>query len=62
MFKTSDIEDFCIIGFKSLGRSTMSIHAVTGERARMARKNGDEIFDDIMTLQKNVNDNIDKVT
>lgn len=61
MFNTSDIEDFCIVNVKSLGRSTTSISAVTGERAKVARLNAAELVEEIDALTKNIGDNIDKV-
>lgn len=61
VFNTSDIEDFCIINVKSLGRSTTSISAVTGDRAKLARSNGAELVEEIDALTKNIGDNIDKV-
>lgn len=61
VLNTIDIKDFCIIGFRSLGRSTTSLYAVTGERAELARRNGNELLESIAALQKSVNDNIDKV-
>lgn len=59
---TGDIEDFCIINSKSLGRSTTAIHAVTGSNASMARKNGQQLVEDIEKLHKHIKDNIDKVS
>ncbi|KAJ8983104.1 hypothetical protein NQ317_001847 [Molorchus minor] len=60
ILNTKDIEDFCIISLKSLGRSTASIMAVTGERAKLARANAVELTDEIDALIKNVDDNVDK--
>ncbi|CAH1117075.1 unnamed protein product [Phaedon cochleariae] len=57
---TMDIKDFCIVNVKSLGRSTTSITAVTGDRAEMARKYGMELSEEIDSLKMNINDNIDK--
>ncbi|XP_022915233.1 alanine--tRNA ligase, mitochondrial isoform X2 [Onthophagus taurus] len=60
VLNTSDIIDFCVTGCKSLGRSTASIQAVTGYRAKIVRENGVQIVDDINTLKKNINNNSDK--
>nr|XP_023017698.1 alanine--tRNA ligase, mitochondrial [Leptinotarsa decemlineata] len=57
---TSDLEDFCIVNIKSLGRSIASISAVTGDRAKLARENGSEIVEEIDSLKVNISDNIDK--
>lgn len=46
---------------KSLGRSTTSITAVTGEKAKLARVNGVELIDEVNSLEIFVSDNIDKV-
>lgn len=46
---------------KSLGRSTVSLHAVTALAAQEARKNGAVIQDKIANVEKSLNDNIDKV-
>lgn len=59
---TGDIEEFFITGFKSLGRSTTSIVAVTGDRAKIAKQNGAKISEQVTQLQKSVDDNKDKVT
>ncbi|CAH0551677.1 unnamed protein product [Brassicogethes aeneus] len=60
VFNTGDLEDFCIINLKSLGRSTASIIAVTGKRAKLAMDNAVQLRDDIEILKKTVADNIDK--
>ncbi|KAJ8935029.1 hypothetical protein NQ314_013054 [Rhamnusium bicolor] len=52
ILNTSDIEDFCIISLKSLGRSTTSISAVTGDRAKLARSNAAELIEEIDILAK----------
>lgn len=61
VMNTSDINDFCIVGVKSLGRSTASIVAVSGPRAKIARQNGAEFMDQVDWIKIYVNDNIDKV-
>lgn len=61
VINTADIEDFCIISVKSLGRSTTSISAVTDDRAKLARSNAAELVEEIDALTKNIGDNIDKV-
>lgn len=58
---TSDIIDFCIVQLKSLGRSTASIYAVTGDRARTARSNAQILTENIENFEKTITDNIDKV-
>ncbi|XP_018576954.1 alanine--tRNA ligase, mitochondrial isoform X2 [Anoplophora glabripennis] len=60
VLNTSDIGDFCIVNVKSLGRSTTSISAVTGDRAKLARSNAAELVEEIDALTKNIGDNIDK--
>ncbi|XP_008196000.1 alanine--tRNA ligase, mitochondrial [Tribolium castaneum] len=60
VLNTSDIEDFCIVSMKSLGRSTTSIHGVTGDRAKVAKSNGTHLLTNLETLEKSVSDNIDK--
>ncbi|KAG5900572.1 hypothetical protein JTB14_022877 [Gonioctena quinquepunctata] len=60
VLNTSDIEDFCIVNVKSLGRSITSISAVTGERAKLARKNGAELIEEIDSLKVYIDDNMDK--
>ncbi|CAG9859655.1 unnamed protein product [Phyllotreta striolata] len=57
---TADVEDFCLVNVKSLGRSTASVTAVTGEVARQARKNGALLLEQIEALSKKIDDNIDK--
>ncbi|KAF5291353.1 hypothetical protein FQA39_LY03504 [Lamprigera yunnana] len=47
VLNTSDIGDFCFIGLQSLGRSTTSLHAVTGACAEIARKNGDKVLKNV---------------
>lgn len=54
MCNTADIKDFCIIHFKSLGRSTTSISAVTGDRAILAHKNAEQMLNDCSELQKSI--------
>lgn len=59
---TNDLEGFSIINLKSLGRSTTSIYAVTGEKSKIAEKNGTLIFERVMKLKRNMlnkNDNPD---
>ncbi|XP_076268548.1 alanine--tRNA ligase, mitochondrial isoform X1 [Rhynchophorus ferrugineus] len=60
ILNTGDIEDFCIVSMKSLGRSTVSLHAVTGTRAKLARQNAQELYDDINVFKKTLSDNLDK--
>ncbi|KAF5280436.1 hypothetical protein FQR65_LT03245 [Abscondita terminalis] len=55
----NDLEDFCFIGMQSLGRATTSLHAVTGSRARLAKKNGDEIMEKISNLEKGGTNDVD---
>ncbi|KAJ8958583.1 hypothetical protein NQ318_016304 [Aromia moschata] len=57
VLNTKDIEDFCIVHIKSLGRSTISISA---REAKLARLNAAELTEEIDTLTKNIDDNIDK--
>ncbi|KAI4466906.1 alanyl-trna synthetase [Holotrichia oblita] len=52
VYNTADIADFCITNTKSLGRSTISIHAITGSIAQQARNNGTAVEEKIMELQK----------
>jgi alanyl-tRNA synthetase len=61
VLNTGDIGDFCVISCKSLGRGTASVHAVTGDRAKLAKSNGIELLNNLETLEKSVKDNIDKV-
>lgn len=61
MHNTADLQDFAIIGFKSLGRSTSSLVAVTGPKAKLVKENGVKMAEQVTQLQKNVDDNIDKV-
>lgn len=60
VLNTGDLEDFCIISLKSLGRSTTSLHAVTGDRAKLARKNAEELQEDINIFKKSLDENLDK--
>ncbi|XP_017775336.1 PREDICTED: alanine--tRNA ligase, mitochondrial isoform X2 [Nicrophorus vespilloides] len=60
VLNTGDIGDFCMVSFKSLGRSTSSLYCVTGPRAKKARETGQELLNHVAQLQKSVNDNIDK--
>lgn len=60
VFNTSDIRNFSIIKMKSLGRSTVSLSAVTGEKSKSATENALEISDEVVMLQKTVSENIDK--
>ncbi|KAK9869469.1 hypothetical protein WA026_003224 [Henosepilachna vigintioctopunctata] len=57
---TGDIGNFSIIKMKSLGRSTVSLHGVTGKKSELAVKNGYEITDEIKRFQKSIAENIDK--
>lgn len=59
---TGDVIDFCIVGVKSLGRSTTSVTAITGEKAKLARTNGMQLADEIESLTIFINDNVDKVS
>ncbi|XP_060519599.1 alanine--tRNA ligase, mitochondrial isoform X2 [Cylas formicarius] len=60
VLNTSDLEDFCVIGMKSLGRSTQSVTAVTGDRAKLARQNAVRLSEEISLLKKSLGDNMDK--
>ncbi|XP_072387690.1 alanine--tRNA ligase, mitochondrial isoform X1 [Diabrotica undecimpunctata] len=60
VLNTADIEDFCITNIKSLGRSTSSLTAVTGERAQLVRRNGTQLVEQIEAFSKHVDDNMDK--
>lgn len=51
VLNTADLEDFCVTGLKSLGRSTVSLQAVTGNEAKQARSKGTEILRQVMKLQ-----------
>lgn len=62
VYNTGDIKDFSMISLKSLGRGTASIHAVTDERARIAKSNGIELIQSIEKFSKNIEDNLDKVS
>ena len=61
MLNTEDLEDFCVIGLKSLGKSTVSLHAVSGKRARLARKNAEELGDDMAVFKKTYDEHLNKV-
>lgn len=52
VLNTADIKDFCIISVKSLGRSTASIVAVTGNRATQAKSNGKKLMQDVLNVEK----------
>ncbi|KAB0804027.1 hypothetical protein PPYR_00997 [Photinus pyralis] len=52
VLNTSDLEDFCFIGMQSLGRTTTSLHAVTGYRAKLAQKNGSQLLQEMQKCQK----------
>ncbi|XP_066152108.1 alanine--tRNA ligase, mitochondrial isoform X1 [Euwallacea fornicatus] len=56
---TGDLEDFCIIHLKSLGRSTSSIHGVTGERAKLARENAKDLFADVAKFKDSIKEHFD---
>ncbi|XP_044751595.1 alanine--tRNA ligase, mitochondrial [Coccinella septempunctata] len=60
VFNTSDIGNISIIKMKSLGRSTVSLSAVTGLKSKIATENASEISDEVSMLQKTVSENIDK--
>lgn len=61
VYNTGDLEEFLITSFKSLGRSTTSITAVTGSKAKLAKENGTKLSEKIARLRKNLDDNKDKV-
>lgn len=61
VYNTGDIQDFCVVSLKSLGRGTASIHAVTGERARIAQNNGMELLQSIQKFSKDVENTLEKV-
>ncbi|CAG9766243.1 unnamed protein product [Ceutorhynchus assimilis] len=56
---TADLEDFCVVSLKSLGRSTTSLHGVSGDRAKLARKNAEELAEDIEVFKKSVAEHLD---
>lgn len=58
---TGDVRDFCVVSCKSLGRSATSIHGVTGNRAVLARRNGQQLLQDVEKLKRTADNNIDKV-
>lgn len=62
VLNTSDIVDFCITNYKSLGRSTASLTAVTREKAVLAHKNGKILLEKVEKLQEKSFDNVDEVT
>ena len=62
VLNTGDIGDFCVVSVKSLGRGTASIHGVTGDRAKVAKANGENLLDLVEVLAKQVRDNIDRVS
>ncbi|KAK5648526.1 hypothetical protein RI129_003418 [Pyrocoelia pectoralis] len=57
---TSDLEDFCFIGMQSLGRTTTSLHAVTGYRAKLAKNNGLQLLQDLHKCEKQLKKYINK--
>ncbi|XP_057653456.1 alanine--tRNA ligase, mitochondrial [Diorhabda carinulata] len=61
VLNTSDIDDFCLTNIKSLGRSTTSLTAITGEKARRAKQNGAQLLEQIESFSKHVDDNMDKL-
>lgn len=61
MYNTEDLQEFFITSFKSLGRSTTSLCAVTGTKAKLAKENGIKFSEEIAQLRKGFDDNKDKV-
>lgn len=61
VYNAGDLEEFFITSFKSLGRSTTSLIAVTGPTAKLAYENGVKFSEEVARLQKAVGDNKDKV-
>lgn len=62
LLNTSDLLDFCIVGNKSVGRSTTSIYAVTGKRAMLARENGRKLLEELQELKVKIEKNLDNVS
>ncbi|KAL1514389.1 hypothetical protein ABEB36_003655 [Hypothenemus hampei] len=60
VLNTSDLQDFCVINLKSLGRSTASIQGVTGDRAKLARDNAEDLNEDLIRFKKSVEEHLDK--
>lgn len=61
VLNTGDLQDFCIVSLKSLGRSTTSLHGVTGERAKLARNNAEELSEDIAVFKSTLGEYLDQV-
>ncbi|ERL85827.1 alanine--tRNA ligase, mitochondrial isoform X1 [Dendroctonus ponderosae] len=59
VLNTADLEDFCIVSVKSLGRSSSSLHGVTGERAKLARRNAADLAEDIGVFKKSLAAHLD---
>lgn len=57
VLNTKDLIAMCMVGFRSLGRSTSAFYAVTGTKALLAIRNGAELMNDINTLKRTVEDN-----
>ncbi|XP_050315762.1 alanine--tRNA ligase, mitochondrial isoform X2 [Anthonomus grandis grandis] len=60
VLNTGDLEDFCVVSLKSLGRSSTSLHGVTGDRAKLARKNAEELAEDLALFKASVQEYLDK--
>ncbi|XP_016840617.1 alanine--tRNA ligase, mitochondrial [Nasonia vitripennis] len=52
--KTGDLEHFCITSLKSLGSVSMSLKAITGPAARLARLAGDNLKDRILNIENDL--------
>ncbi|KAK4884555.1 hypothetical protein RN001_000826 [Aquatica leii] len=61
VLNVSDIEDFCFIGFQSLGRATASLHAVTGDRAKLAKLNGEEMLSKVSEWESSMKDYVNNL-
>lgn len=57
VLNTNDLVDMCMVAFRSLGRSTSALYAVTGTKAQLAIRNGAELMNDIKLLKRTVEDN-----
>lgn len=58
---TKELKQFCVTNVKSLGRGTVSITCLTGNRAENALRNADELREHVELLNRSISDNIDKV-
>lgn len=59
---TKDIKLFCFVAAKSLGRSTVSIHALTGDRAIKAKEYGASLHNELLQLHKSVTENSQEIS